>query len=283
MRWQGRRKSTNIEDRRGMSSGRVALGGGAGLVAIVAVVLGLVFGLNTGDVVEKVSNLSGSATTIASGTDEAGDFVAVILADTEDYWTRTFEDLGLGEYTAPSLVLYTGIVQTGSGTATSATGPFYSPADKTIYIDLSFYKDLQTRYGAGGDAAQAYVIAHEVGHAVQDQLGLLDDVAAQEQGVSETTKNQLSVRIELQADLYAGLVAHYQGDQKWLEPGDVEEALNAANAIGDDRLQNQAQGYVVPDSFTHGTSEQRVRWFMLGYETGDFAQGDTFSMPYAEL
>jgi len=186
-------------------------------------------------------------------------------------------------YAPPTLVLFSGVVQTASGTATSATGPFYSPGDKTIYIDLSFYQDLQTKYGAGGDAAEAYVVAHEVGHAVQDQLGILDQVSAEEQGLSDTQTNELSVRTELQADFFAGLVAYYQGENKWLEPGDVEEALNAANAIGDDRLQQQAQGYVVPDSFTHGTSEQRVRWFKLGYETGDFNRGDTFSMPYSQL
>jgi predicted metalloprotease len=187
-------------------------------------------------------------------------------------------------YKETRLVLYSGVVQTASGVATSATGPFYSPADETIYIDLSFYQELQSKYGAGGDAAEAYVIAHEVGHSVQHQLGILDAVSGQSQGLGEDEQNQLSVRTELQADFFAGLVAHYQGENKWLEPGDVEEALNAANAIGDDRLQQQAQGYVVPDSFTHGTSEQRVRWFRLGYETGDFDRADDlFSIDYEDL
>jgi predicted metalloprotease len=271
MRWQGRRQSTNVEDRRGVSAGPLAIGGGITGV-IIALVLSLVFGLDLG---------GGTTATTARGTqaDQMSAFVSVVLADTEDYWGSQFKSMGK-TYKAPELILFSGMVRTGSGVATSATGPFYSPADKMIYIDLSFYQELQDRFGAGGDAAQAYVIAHEVGHAVQDQLGLFDDVAAQEQGASEAQKN---VRTELQADFYAGLVAHYQGQQKWLEPGDIEEALNAANAIGDDRLQKQAQGYVVPDSFTHGTSAQRVRWFKLGYETGDISRGDTFSMPYDEL
>jgi predicted metalloprotease len=244
-------------------------------------VLGLVFGLNPGDITDTV-NQGATASTTAEQADEMRAFVGVVLADTEDYWTQQFKALGK-TYEPPSLVIYSGVVQTAAGVATSATGPFYSPADQRIYIDLSFYQELQQRYGAGGDAAQAYVIAHEVGHAVQDQLGILDQVAEQEQGASETQKNQLSVRTELQADFFAGLVAHYQGENRWLESGDVEEALNAANAIGDDRLQKQAQGHVVPDSFTHGTSEQRVRWFKLGYDTGDFNKGDTFSILYDDL
>jgi predicted metalloprotease len=282
MRWQGRRQSTNVQDRRGMSAGPLAIGGGAaGLIAVVALVLGLVFGLDTGGITDTLTQ-GGPASTAAGQLDAQSAFVSVVLADTEDYWAGQFKSMGK-TYRAPQLILFSGMVRTGSGVATSATGPFYSPADKMIYIDLSFYQELQDRYGAGGDAAQAYVIAHEVGHAVQDQLGLLDEVAAQEQGASESLKNELSVRTELQADFYAGLVAHYQGEQKWLEQGDIEEALGAANAIGDDRLQKQAQGYVVPDSFTHGTSAQRVRWFKLGFDTGDMSRGDTFSMPYDEL
>jgi predicted metalloprotease len=282
MRWQGRRQSSNVEDRRGMRVGPMALGGGAtGIVAIVALVLGLVFGLDTGSVIDPLTQGS-TESTVAGQYDSQRAFVSVVLADTEDYWTGQFDSLGR-TYEAPTLVLFSGMVQTSAGTATAATGPFYNPGDKMIYIDLTFYKDLQDKYGAGGDAAQAYVVAHEVGHAVQDQLGLLGQVAEQEQGASEEAKSQLSVRTELQADFYAGLVAYYQGERKWLEAGDVEEALNAANAIGDDKLQKQSQGYVVPDSFTHGTSEQRVRWFRLGYETGDFSKGDTFSIPYGQL
>jgi predicted metalloprotease len=275
MRWQGRRQSTNVEDRRGMSGGPIALGGGV-LGIVIALVLALVFGLNP-------NTTTTTASTTAQQADEMEAFVGVVLADTEDYWNQQFESLG-ETYQETRLVLYSGAVQTASGVATSATGPFYSPADQTIYIDLSFYQELQSKYGAGGDAAQAYVIAHEVGHSVQHQLGILDSVSAQSRGKSEEEQNQFSVRTELQADFFAGLVAHYQGKNKWLEPGDVEEALNAANSIGDDRLQQQAQGYVVPDSFTHGTSEQRVRWFRLGYETGDFGRaGDAFTLDYDEL
>jgi predicted metalloprotease len=280
MRWQGRRQSTNVEDRRGVSGGQVAIGGGV-VGVIIAVILVIVSQLGSGKIPEILTQGT-TASTTAGQLDPMGDFVSVVLADTEDYWSQQFKATG-ETYKDPTLVLYSGIVQTASGMADAATGPFYSSADQTIYIDLSFYQELQDKYGAGGDAAQAYVVAHEVGHAVQDQLGLLDEVYAQEQSASEELKSQLSVRTELQADFYAGLVAHYQGEHKWLEAGDVEEALNAANAIGDDRLQKQAQGYVVPDSFTHGTSEQRVRWFKLGYETGAFDQGDTFSMPYGGL
>jgi predicted metalloprotease len=275
MRWQGRRQSTNVEDRRGVSGGTVAMGGGV-LGIIIALVLGLVFGLSP-------SSTGTTASTTAEQADEMATFVRVILADTEDYWNQQFEAMGKS-YQETRLVIYSGVVQTASGVATSATGPFYSPADQTIYIDLSFYQELQSKYGAGGDAAEAYVIAHEVGHSVQHQLGILDSVSAQSQAQSEEVQNQLSVRTELQADFLAGLVAHYQGENKWLEAGDVEEALNAANSIGDDRLQQQAQGYVVPDSFTHGTSEQRVRWFRLGYETGDFSRADdAFTLDYDEL
>ena len=255
--------------------------GGGILGAVVALVLGLVLGLNPGEVTDTLSQGTTVSTT-AEQADEMRAFVGVVLADTEEYWSQQFEALGRN-YKETTLVLYSGVVQTAAGVATSATGPFYSPADQTIYIDLSFYEELKRKYGAGGDAAEAYVIAHEVGHAVQDQLGILDEVARQQQAASEEQKNQLSVRTELQADFFAGLVAHYQGKNKWLDPGDIEEAMNAANAIGDDRLQKQARGYVVPDSFTHGTSEQRVRWFRLGYETGDFSKSDTFSMSYDEL
>jgi predicted metalloprotease len=280
MRWQGRRQSTNVEDRRGMRTGPLAIGGGSVGVIIVLVVL-LVKFLGGGDltgVIDQVSTLPTDTGTL----DGQRAFVSVVLADTEEYWGKQFESSGK-TYRAPKLILFSGQVQTASGVATSATGPFYSPADQMIYIDLSFYQELQDRFGAGGDAAQAYVIAHEVGHAVQDQLGVLDEVYTQEQSAGDKVKSELSVRTELQADFYAGLVARYQGANKWLEAGDVEEALNAANAIGDDRLQQQAQGYVVPDSFTHGTSVQRVRWFKLGYETGDMSRGDTFSIPYGAL
>jgi predicted metalloprotease len=263
-----------------MRTGPVAIGGGAVGVVVVLVVL-LVRFLGGGDIVDTLTQ--GPTVSTAPGQlDQMSQFVSVVLADTEDYWTKEFKSQGK-TYKQPALILFSGMIHTSSGTATSASGPFYSPSDQTIYIDLKFYQELQDVYGAGGDAAQAYVIAHEVGHAVQDQLGVLDRVSAQEQGANDKLKSELSVRTELQADFYAGLVAHYQGEQKWLEKGDVEEALNAANAIGDDRLQKQGQGYVVPDSFTHGTSAQRVRWFKLGYESGDPERGDTFSVPYTEL
>lgn len=277
MRWQGRRQSENIEDRRSVSGGQVAIGGGI-LGIIIALILGLVFGLPSG----TSSTQSTTASTTAEQADEMRQFVGVVLADTEDFWNDQFKDMGK-TYREPTLVLYSGYVQTGGGMASASTGPFYYPGDETLYIDLSFYEELQSNYGAGGDAAQAYVIAHEVGHHVQNLLGILDGVTAQQQRVSEDEANELSVRLELQADFFAGLVAHYQGVNKWLEQGDIGEALNAANAIGDDRLQERAQGYAVPDSFTHGTSEQRVRWFKLGYETGDVEQGDTFSMDYGDL
>ena len=275
MRWQGRRQSTNVEDRRGVTGGEIAIGGGV-LGIVIALVLALVFGLNP-------STTTMTASTTAEQADEMQRFVGVVLADTEDYWSQQFKSMGK-TYQETRLVLYSGTVQTAAGVATSATGPFYSPADQAIFIDLSFYEELKSKYGAGGDAAEAYVIAHEVGHSVQHQLGILDSAMEQSRGQSEEVQNQLSVRTELQADFFAGLVAYYEGKNKWLESGDVEEALNAANAIGDDRLQQQGQGYVVPDSFTHGTSEQRVRWFKLGYETGDFSRSnDAFTLGYDEL
>lgn len=277
MRWQGRRQSINVEDRRGMAGRPLMLGGGV-LGVVIALVLALVFGLNP----SSLTTQGTTASTVAGQADPLGDFVKVVLADTEDFWTAQFQELGK-TYQAPALVLFTGYVQTASGTASSATGPFYSSADENIYIDLSFYEELKSRFGAGGDAAQAYVIAHEVGHHVQNLLGTLGQVDSLRQRVGEVEANQLSVRLELQADFYAGLVAYYQGENKWLEAGDIQEALNAANAIGDDRLQQQAQGRVVPDSFTHGTSEQRVRWFKLGYETGDITKGDAFTPAYEDL
>jgi hypothetical protein len=227
---------------------------------------------------------AGPTTTVSLTAEqvEMGEFVSVVLADTEDFWTQQFEESGL-TYEPPQLVLFNGSVNTASGYATSATGPFYSPADKTVYIDLSFYEDMQSKYGAGGDFAQAYVIAHEVGHHVQNLLGVLGQVSAQQRQLSEAEQNELNVRLELQADFYAGAWGYYERQQGWLEEGDIDEALNAASAIGDDRLQQQAQGYTVPDSFTHGTSEQRSRWFKLGYTTGDPSRGDTFSPDYEDL
>jgi predicted metalloprotease len=279
MRWMGRRQSGNVEDRRGIGGGMIAVGGGVGAVIIALIVLFL--GGDPGTILNPGQNsyIPGSpvATTVAAQNDEMKQFVSVVLADTEDMWTQQFQEMGR-TYQPPTLVLFSGTVQTGSGMATSATGPFYSPADQKVYIDLSFYQELRDRFQAPGDFAQAYVIAHEVGHHVQNLLGTLDQVSAEEQRVSEEEANDLSVRLELQADFFAGMWAHYaQTILGVLEAGDIEEALNAASAIGDDRIQMQAEGYVTPDTFTHGTSEQRSRWFKLGYETGDISQGDTFS------
>jgi uncharacterized protein len=281
MQWQGRRQSSNIEDRRGSRTGGIAIGGGIG--AVIITLIGLFLGGNLGNIFGDLGSLAPTQTTVATSaaTDEMTQFVGVVLADTEDFWTQQFREMGY-TYKPPKLVLFSGYTQTGSGTASSSTGPFYSPADKKVYIDLTFYDELRTRFGAAGDFAQAYVIAHEVGHAVQDQLGIMDQVDAQQQAGSDT-ENQLSVRLELQADFLAGLWAHYENSIGVVQPGDIEEALNAANAIGDDRLQKQAQGYAVPDSFTHGTSAQRVKWFKLGYDTGDINQGDTFGIPYEQL
>ena len=221
---------------------------------------------------------SPSQTTLAANQDELARFVSVVLATTEDVWGDLFQQRGQ-TYRQPHLSLFEGSVDSACGFANSAVGPFYCPADENVYIDLGFYDEMKTQFQAPGDFAQAYVIAHEVGHHVQKLLGIMDQVDAERGRVSETESNELSVRLELQADFFAGVWAHYaQKDFEGLvEPGDIEEALTAASAIGDDKLQLEAQGYVVPDSFTHGTSEQRVRWFTKGYETGDVNQGDTFS------
>ena len=279
MRWVGRRQSINVEDRRGLGRGGIAIGGGVGAIIITLIMLFL--GGDPGTILapEQGSYIPGSPASSVAATqnDEMKQFVSVVLADTEDFWTQQFQELGR-TYVPPTLVLFTGSVQTGSGVATSATGPFYSPPDQRVYIDLSFYQELTDRFQAPGDFAQAYVIAHEVGHHVQNLLGTLDWANAQEQQLGGAAANDISVRVELQADFYAGLWANYAQDALGvLQPGDIEEALNAASAIGDDRIQMQSQGYVTPDSFTHGTSAQRTRWFSLGYDTGDFSLGDTFS------
>jgi predicted metalloprotease len=280
MRWVGRRQSSNVEDRRGASRGRVGLGVGGGIGAVIIVLVALFLGGDPGMVLEQNQGLQvpGSpASTLAPANDQMKQFVSVVLADTEDLWTQQFAEMG-NVYEPPTLVLFSGSTQTGSGFATSATGPFYSPADQAVYIDLSFFEELRSRFQAPGDFAQAYVIAHEVGHHVQNQLGILDQVTAAQKRVSEEEANDLSVRLELQADFFAGMWAHYaQNVIGVLDPGDIDEALNAASAIGDDRIQMQSRGYVVPDSFTHGSSEQRSRWFRLGYETGDISRGNTFA------
>ena len=259
----------------------MALGGGAG---IIVVILGLIFGKDFSGMVSQVmpGQEQGQATT-GTPSDEQGKFVDVVLGDTDAVWDKIFQEEIGQQYEHPTLVLFRDGVQSACGNASSAVGPFYCPGDHKVYIDLSFYDELKQRFGAPGDFAQAYVIAHEVGHHVQNLLGTSQKVDEARGRLSETEINKLSVKLELQADFYAGVWAHYEkqrtdaNNQSLIEEGDIEEALTAANAIGDDRLQKQAQGQVVPDAFTHGTSEQRMRWFRKGFETGDIRQGDTFN------
>jgi len=281
MLWQGRRESENVEDARGSGGGgRLVMGGGIGTVVLVVLYL-LVGGdpqaLFNAQQQAQVSQPAQVNT--QAPRDEASKFVAVVLADTEDAWNEVFRQMGR-QYQEPRLVLFTDVIQSGCGFASGATGPFYCPQDRHVYIDLGFFRQLQERLGAGGDFAEAYVIAHEVGHHVQKLLGITDRVDAARRRVSESESNRLSVRLELQADFLAGVWARYTDRVKHVvEAGDIEEAIRAAGAVGDDRLQSRSRGYVVPDSFTHGTSEQRVRWFRRGYETGDLRQGDTFNAP----
>ncbi|MGD9653203.1 MAG: neutral zinc metallopeptidase [Candidatus Dadabacteria bacterium] len=281
MRWRMGRRSTNVEDRRGVRlGGRGAAGGGIGLIVIIiiAVLLGA-------DPIKLLSDISSTGVDQSSyyeqqpisGQDqELADFVSVVLADTEDTWTEIFARYN-GSYQEPTLVLFSGAVESACGYAQSAVGPFYCPGDQKVYIDLSFYRDLKNRYNAPGDFAQAYVIAHEVGHHVQNLLGISEQVYKAQQRSSQTEANRLSVMQELQADCFAGVWAHNAHESRQiLEEGDVEEGLNAASSIGDDRLQRQAQGHVTPDSFTHGSSAQRVRWFKKGLDSGDIEACNTF-------
>ena len=278
MLWQGQRESENVEDARGSGGGRLVMGGGIGTVILV--VLYLVLGGDPQALfnAQQQAQVSQPAqVNTQAPRDDASKFVAVVLADTEDAWNDVFRQMGR-KYEEPRLVLFTDVIQSGCGFARGATGPFYCPQDRQVYIDLGFFRQLQERLGAGGDFAEAYVIAHEVGHHVQKLLGITDRVDAARRRASEAESNRLSVRLELQADFLAGVWARYADRTKHVvEAGDIEEAIRAANAVGDDRLQSQSRGYVVPDSFTHGTSEQRVRWFRRGYETGDLNQGDTFN------
>lgn len=281
MKWQGRRQSDNVEDRRGMSSkGKVVAGGG--IIGIIVLLL-QIFGGDTGKMVAPVlEQMNQQPTTqqteqreLTTEEKELGQFAATVLADTEDIWTKIFRDNQIGEYEKPKMVLFTDAVQTACGGASSASGPFYCPPDHKVYMDLRFFEELRTRFGAkGGDFAIAYVIAHEVGHHIQTLLGTSQKVRQAQQGKSKVEANKLSVCLELQADFYAGLWAHY--NKKYLEAGDIEEALSAAHAVGDDAIQSKMQGHVVPDSFTHGSSEQRMKWFMKGYNSGDINQHDTF-------
>jgi predicted metalloprotease len=285
MKTENQRESQNVEDRRGMSKGAIA-GGGIGVVVLALIVM-----LMGGDPSQVLTGPQegGPTASMQENLDtpearEAKRFVSVVLADTEDVWRRVLPEQARVPYQDPVLVLFTGLVSSACGRASASTGPFYCPGDDKLYIDLSFFDELQTRFGAPGDFAQAYVIAHEVGHHVQKLLGTSAMVDKQRARLNERDFNQLSVRLELQADFFAGVWAHHaQQMRNMLEEGDIEEALRAANAIGDDRLQKQGQGYVVPDSFTHGTSEQRIRWFRKGFKSGDMRQGDTFSVPYEQL
>lgn len=302
MKWVGRRQSGNVEDRRGSGGGGGGGFGGFGgfgggsripgglfskgglIIVVIIVVVAWIGGVNPLQLLQQTSGgnntySSDQSYTPSASEQELAGFVRVVLADTEDVWNKQFTD-----YREPTLVMFTDYVESGCGQASAATGPFYCPADEKVYIDLSFYSDLKNKFGAPGDFAQAYVVAHEVGHHIQHLMGISDKVHGLRESQSEEEANAMSVRLELQADFLAGMWAHYAEEMNdILDPGDIEEALTAASAIGDDRLQKQARGYVTPDSFTHGTSAQRMKWFKKGYETGDMKQGDTFSISASEL
>ncbi|OON39023.1 hypothetical protein BTJ39_15360 [Izhakiella australiensis] len=282
MRWRGHRESDNVEDRRDqptVGGGRMRIPRGkGGLIILAIVIIAGYYGydltpLLTGD------STSLSAPSQQSGNpardDEAAKFTSVIFAFTEDTWQKLFNQMGK-TWQAPTLVMYRGVTRTACGSGQAAMGPFYCPADSKVYIDLSFYDEMKNKLGAGGEFAQGYVIAHEVGHHVQKLLGIEPKVRQMQQGVSQTQANQLSVKMELQADCFAGVWGHYMQQQEILEPGDLQQALNAAEAIGDDRLQQRGQGRVVPDSFTHGTSQQRYSWFKRGFDSGNPADCNTF-------
>lgn len=274
MKWRGRRGSTNVEDRRGMGGKGLAVGGGLGGLIIVLIVT--LLGGNPGDLIGGMGETEQSVPYEETEKEkEDAQFVSVVLADTEDVWTDIFREQGL-TYKEPKLVLYKGSVQSACGAAGSSVGPFYCPGDQKLYIDLSFYQELQDKFDAPGDFAMAYVIAHEVGHHVQTLLGKTEEIHALRSKLSETEYNKYQVRFELQADYYAGVWANHAQDMNVLEKGDLEEALNAASGVGDDTLQKKSQGYVVPESFTHGTSEQRKRWFYKGFQNGTIKGGDTF-------
>ncbi len=295
MRWRGRRQSSNVEDRRGRSGGggfgrggggvRIPvgrIGGGGGISGIIVLVV-LFFALRACgiDPLEMLSQDPGGAPAGQQQTrvsDEAAQFAGVVLAETEDVWTGIFQAEG-ATYTEPKMVLFSGQVRSACGFASAASGPFYCPGDKKLYLDLTFFDELARRFGAAGDFAQAYVIAHEVGHHVQNLIGVLPKFNAMRQTMSQAEANQMSIRVELQADCFAGMWAHYTAQKGLLEAGDIDEALNAANQIGDDTLQRRTQGYVVPESFNHGTSAQRRAWFSRGLESGRLDVCDTFNGP----
>lgn len=281
MKWQGRRQSENVEDRRGMGTGGKVVAGG-GILGIIILLLNVFGGENAQMLTPVLEQMNQQQTTTQSQNTELseeekaiGGFVSTVFADTEDIWQKIFEENNM-QYRQPKMVLFSDAVETACGSATAASGPFYCPGDEKVYMDLVFFNELQTRFGAkGGDFAIAYVIAHEVGHHVQTVLGTSGKVRELQSGMNQTKANKLSVALELQADFYAGLWTKY--NQQNLDVDDIDEALSAAQAVGDDAIQSRMQGHVVPESFTHGTSEQRKYWFMKGYNSGDIKQGDTFS------
>jgi predicted metalloprotease len=279
MRWKGREQSGNVEDRRGMSGRKMAAGGTVGTLAILLIVW--LLGGNPSQVINSLQSSAEETGTadpaVIAAEEEMAQFVSVVLKDTEDIWHELFRTSG-NTYREPTLVLFSGSVESACGFSSAATGPFYCPGDEKVYIDLSFLEELQQQLGAHGDFAQAYIIAHEVGHHVQKQLGITDQLNQLRGRVSEEEFNRNLVKLELQADFLAGIWAHHaQRTKNILEEGDIEEAINAAAAVGDDRIQMQSQGYVVPDAFTHGTSQQRKTWFLKGFNTGDMSQADAFS------
>ncbi|MCL9805825.1 zinc metallopeptidase [Flavobacterium amniphilum] len=281
MKWQGRRQSDNVEDRRGMSAGGKVVAGG-GILGIIIVLVQMFGGENAQMITPMLEQMNQQQGTVQTEQRELteeekvlGQFVSTMFADNEDTWEKVFAENNM-QYRQPKMVLFTDAVETACGSASAASGPFYCPGDEKVYMDLAFFNELQTRFGAkGGDFAISYVIAHEVGHHVQTVLGTSNKVRKLQSGMSQEEANKLSVALELQADFYAGLWAKY--NQQYLDPDDIDEALSAAQAVGDDAIQKRMQGHVVPESFTHGTSEQRKYWFMRGYKTGDIRQGDTFS------
>ncbi|WP_394759869.1 neutral zinc metallopeptidase [Flavobacterium sp.] len=281
MKWTGRRQSENVEDRRGMSTGGKAIVGG-GALGIIILLLNLFGGENAQMLTPMLEQMNQQQTSTQAGTreltseeKELGKFVNAVFVDNEDIWQRIFDENNM-EYRQPKIVLFSDAVETACGSATAASGPFYCPGDEKVYMDMTFFNELQTRFGAkGGDFAIAYVIAHEVGHHIQTVLGTSNKVRQLQQSRSEVEANKLSVALELQADFYAGVWTKY--NQQNLDIDDIDEALSAAQAVGDDAIQSRTQGQVVPESFTHGSSEQRKYWFMRGYKTGDIRQGDTFA------
>ncbi|NJM18751.1 MAG: flagellar biosynthesis protein FlgM [Richelia sp. SL_2_1] len=277
MRWEFGRRSDNVEDRRGRKVSPGVVGGGIG--GLVLTLIAIFLGVDPAIINQVIpqNDRSSPTQTTSQPKDEMGQFVSVVLADTEDTWNNLFRRMGQ-DYQEPNLVLFDDAVQSACGYANAAVGPFYCPPDQKVYLDLSFFRDLKNKLGAPGDFAQAYVIAHEVGHHVQNLMGITNKVRSIQNRASRVQANQLSVRLELQADCFAGIWAHHADKSRQiLEPGDIEEALNAASSIGDDRLQRQSQGYVVPESFTHGSSAQRVQWFKTGFQSGSVEQCNTFA------